>query len=308
MKTNILVTYKQLSNRPTFNLAWEEYILKNLYDGQPIFLLWTNEPSVIVGRNQNVYQEVDQKYLNHKNIPILRRNSGGGTVYHDLGNINYTFITDSKGKTSKYDLMTKPIINALNQMGINAYFRPNSDIYIADKKIGGNAQYLHKNILLHHGTILFNTNLNILKNSLKQPNHISSISVKSRLSNVVNVSNFINLTIEEFISNLYEIITPNLVTKQLTDTDLFKIDLLEKEKYLTDEWNYFESPKSTLKIEQNNFLIEISIVKGYIDNCVIKYQDVNLTEIEQTLLNKPFTVKALLFLKNINLTLFNLLF
>ena len=148
----------------------------------------------------------------------------------------------------------------------------------------------------------------MLNNSLKQPNHISSISVKSRLSNVVNVSNFINLTIEEFISNLYEIITPNLVTKQLTDTDLFKIYLLEKEKYLTDEWNYFESPKSTFKIEQDNFVIEINIVKGYIDKCIIKYQGVNLTEIEQTLLNKPFTVKDLSFLKDINLNLFNLLF
>lgn len=129
-----MIIFHSISNNPSFNLAWEEYIMKHHYKDVDIFLLWQNNPSVIIGRNQNIFDEVNLLYAFDNHIPIFRRNSGGGTVYHDLGNINFTFITNAKDKVNRYQLMITPIIKALNDLGIDASFHPKSDIYIHNKK------------------------------------------------------------------------------------------------------------------------------------------------------------------------------
>src|SRR5690554_6918088 len=120
-----------VSTDPAFNLAWEEYILKNIAKKDDIILLWQNQPSIIVGRNQNVYEEVNLEFAYKNKLPIIRRISGGGTVYQDLGNINYTFITQSKGNVNNYEKMTKPIVEIIKLLGIPIEFVPKSDLKIA---------------------------------------------------------------------------------------------------------------------------------------------------------------------------------
>lgn len=299
---------KPLSTSPSFNLAWEEYILKHIYNGNDLFLLWHNEKSIIVGRNQNPYQEVNLTYLDNQKIPLFRRISGGGTVYHDLGNLNYTFITNANKKVNNYELMTKPIIDSLNKLGIKAYFSPKSDMKLNNYKIGGNAQFLYKNILLHHGTILYDTNLESLKESLQISKSHSSKSVKSRPSSVININQFTKLTFSELVDFLYEDIAPNANLITLSDYDLKAIKALEKDKYLTKEWNYFESPNATFFEAKNNYKISFEIKKGLIKNSVIEYGNVSLPLIASLLNDKMPTPQELAFLKNDYSEIYNLIF
>ncbi|MFA5719637.1 MAG: biotin/lipoate A/B protein ligase family protein [Acholeplasmataceae bacterium] len=296
------------SNSPSYNLAWEEYILKYLYDGEDIFLLWQNDSSLIIGRNQNVYEEANMLYLKENQIPLFRRNSGGGCVYHDLGNINFTFITQAKGNVNQYEKLLTPIINALNTLHINATFHPKSDLYLEGKKIGGNAQYLFKDVLLHHGTILFNTDLDTLNNALAKKEHIKSTSIKSRRASVINISNYTKLDIHTFMGKLKENISPKYRYLSLTDEDKKIIQQIEREKYLTDEWNYFESPKSSIHIKNNDYTILIEIDKGHIKEIFIENKQMRQTHLEKELINKPFLIDSFLFLKTNNKDIFHLIF
>lgn len=304
----MLYSFKHISNRPSFNLAWEEYILKHIYDGNDVFLLWVNSPSIVVGRNQNIYEEVNMLYTHENNIPLFRRNSGGGSVYHDLGNINYTFITKSKGKVNNYKLLTKPIIDALNSLNIPVYFKEKSDIYLEDKKIGGNAQYLYKNTLLHHGTILFDANTDVLNHALKTKNHTASVSVKSRRAHVVNLKEYTLLNASELTDFLFNHIGKKITFKTLSDIDIIKIEELEHSKYLLDSWNYDESPKSLISIEKAPYSIKIDIEKGHIHHIKIHQHGNPLLFIEEKLLNMPFKIESFLFLKKDHNEIFELLF
>lgn len=304
----MLYSLKQISHSPSFNLAWEEYILKHIYDGNDVFLLWVNEPSIIVGRNQNIYEEVNTFYAYENKIPILRRNSGGGSVYHDLGNINYTFITHSKGKVNNYKLLTKPIIDALNSLNIPVHFKEKSDIYLEDRKIGGNAQYLYKNTLLHHGTLLFDANIDVLNLALKTKNHTSSVSVKSRRAHVVNLKEYTSLNTDTFIDFLFNHIGEKITFKTLSSTDIIKIKELEHTKYLLDSWNYDESPKSSISIEKAPYSINLDIEKGHIHHIKVHHHGNSLISIEEKLLNMPFKIESFLFLKKENFEVFELLF
>ncbi len=299
---------KSISTSPSFNLAWEEYILKHIYSGEELFFLWQNSPSIIVGRNQNVYEEVNLVYLNEQKIPLFRRNSGGGTVYHDLGNLNYTFITKATGKVNNYKLMTEPIIKALNSLGINAYFSPKSDIKLNKHKIGGNAQFLYKDLLLHHGTILFNSNLSELTNCLLTNKSHRSKAIKSRPSSVINVNEFTDLTLAELTNYIYEYVAPNANKITLTENDVAKIKVLEKEKYLTSSWNYFESPSSNFYLNKNNYIIDLEIEKGLVKRSLISYNNQELPLLSSLLLNKKLLPDELLFLKKDYLEIYNLLF
>ncbi len=299
---------KPISTSPSFNLAWEEYILKHIYSGEELFFLWQNSPSIVVGRNQNVYEEVNLIYLNEQKIPLFRRNSGGGTVYHDLGNLNYTFITKASGKVNNYELMTEPIIKALNSLGINAYFNPKSDIKLMEHKIGGNAQFLYKDLLLHHGTILFNSNLNELTNCLLTNKSHTSKAIKSRPSTVININEFTDLTIAELIDYIYDYVAPNANEILLTNNDIENIRVIETEKYLSSSWNYFESPSSNYYLNKDNYIIDLEIEKGLIKRSLISYNNIELPLISSLLLNKKFLPNELLFLKKDYLEIYNLLF
>lgn len=207
------------SKNPYINLAIEEYLF--LSSVEDIFMLWQNEPTVVIGKNQNAFAEINTEYVKEKGIHIARRITGGGAVYHDLGNVNYTFISKRQSNSDiNFDFFTQPIIELLKKEGINAKLSGRNDILVEDKKISGNAQHTKGDRVLHHGTLLFDSDLSILSKALNvDEEKIKAKAIKSLRSRVANlkpffkkeisVSDFINM-ISEYIQNEYsaELIMP----------------------------------------------------------------------------------------------------
>ena len=190
------------SHDPYLNLAIEEYLFLNSHD--EIFMLWQNGPTVVVGRNQNAYAEINRSYTDRENIKIARRITGGGAVYHDLGNVNYTFISSDGKEGIDFSYFTRPIIDALSSLGVSVSLSGRNDIVTSDeRKISGNAQHRVGKRVLHHGTLLFDTDLDVLTSALNvDPEKIKSKAMKSTRSRVVNISELIDkkITTDEFIS------------------------------------------------------------------------------------------------------------
>ncbi|MFC2137655.1 biotin/lipoate A/B protein ligase family protein [Bacteroidota bacterium] len=267
-----MIIIQNKNTYPYFNIAAEEYLLKNYYED--IFLLYQNDPSIIIGKHQNVVKEINQKYVYEKSLPVIRRLTGGGTVYHDLGNINFTFILNGeKGKLIDFKKYTRPIVDFLQKIEINAVLGERNNIFIDGYKISGNAEHIFKNRVLHHGTLLFNTNLDNLAKSIdtQYSNYIDK-SVNSIRSKVTNIENYLKNKIEigEFSEMLIQSIKNkyNCKTYKLDKTEIETIQNLIKSKYSKWEWNYGYSPEYTLKksIEMNsNYLnITIHVKKGII--------------------------------------------
>lgn len=184
-----MISIRNESKDPHFNLALEEYVFYNFDPNEEYVILWQNEPSVIIGRNQNTIEEINAKFIKEHNINVVRRMSGGGAVYHDLGNLNYTFIINSdKDVISNFKKFTEPIVSALAKLGVKAEFSGRNDITIDGKKFSGNAQHYANNRLLHHGTILFNSDLAVVQEALNvKIDKLKSKGVKSVRSRVTNV-------------------------------------------------------------------------------------------------------------------------
>ena len=179
------------STNPYYNLAVEEYLLK--YSNEEYFLLWQNEPTVVIGKNQNVFAEINVDYTNEHRIHIARRITGGGAVYHDLGNLNYSYISNKEGSGIDFERFSRPIIEALQNMGITAELSGRNDIMVGEKKISGNAQTHYKDRVLHHGTLLFDTDLDKLSGALRpDEKKIQAKAIKSIRSRVANIKSFLN--------------------------------------------------------------------------------------------------------------------
>lgn len=284
---------------PYFNLAFEEYVLKNIYMGEDILLLWQNEPSIIIGRNQNIFEEVNIDFVTKHKIPVLRRISGGGTVFHDLGNINYTYIVPAKGNINNYQLVTQKLVDCLNHLGFPVYFHGKSDLYIDDKKVSGNAQFVFKQHLLHHGTLLFDTNLSKLNGALKdKDNRFQSISVKSNRSTVTNLNQHTNLDIHTFKSTLLKCLLKidnlNDALITLTTQDLIEIQNLAHQKYETWDWNYGESPSSIWKKQAFGYDLYLEVNAGLIHQIEIKKNGQTLEHLQEKLLHKRLMPAVLL--------------
>ena len=233
-----------------FNLAMEEYFLKNT--NEDIFLLWQNENSIIVGKNQNTLSEINYDYVKENNIKVVRRLSGGGAVFHDLGNINFTFISCNDNSFSDFKKFTMPIVEALKELNVHAEFSGRNDLLIDGQKFSGNAQYNYKNKVMHHGTLLFSSEINDLSNALKvKPSKFQGKSVKSVKSRVTNISSHLDkkMTVLEFKDYLMDFINKrddNGHFYELNDKDVESINKLVEEKYSTWEWNFGYSPKYSL--------------------------------------------------------------
>ena len=236
-----------------FNLAMEEYFLKNT--NEDIFLLWQNENSIIVGKNQNTLSEINYDYVKENNIKVVRRLSGGGAVFHDLGNINFTFISCNDNSFSDFKKFTMPIVEALKELNVHAEFSGRNDLLIDGQKFSGNAQYNYKNKVMHHGTLLFSSEINDLSNALKvKPSKFQGKSVKSVKSRVTNISSHLDkeMTVLEFKDYLMDFINKrddNSHFYELNDKDVESINKLVEEKYSTWEWNFGYSPKYSLNNE-----------------------------------------------------------
>ena len=257
-----------------FNLAMEEYFLKNAKED--IFLLWRNENAIIVGKNQNTLSEINYDYVKNNNIKVVRRQSGGGAVFHDLGNINFTFISCNDNSFSDFKKFTMPIVDALKGLNIDAEFSGRNDLLIKNQKFSGNAQYNYKNNVMHHGTLLFSSEINDLSAALKvKPSKFEGKSVKSVKSRVTNISSHLekDMTVLEFKDYLMDFISKkdeNNKFYELTEKDLESINKLVKEKYETWEWNFGRSPKyslnNQLKYSGGHVEFSLDVVDGIIKN------------------------------------------
>lgn len=238
-----MLCIKHDSHEPYFNMAVEEYLLKEFDDD--IFLLWRNNNAVIVGKHQNTLAEINVDYVKEKGVKVVRRLSGGGAVFHDLGNLNFTFIM--KGESEKlvdFHKYTLPIIEVLQKLDIEAKFEGRNDITIEGKKFSGNAEHVYRNKVLHHGTILFSSEMADLSGALKSnPLKFKDKAVKSVKARVTNVSDHLKkeLSLDEFTNMIMEHITSKYEAAkpyELTDEDKEKIQKLANDKYSTWEWNF----------------------------------------------------------------------
>ena len=241
----MLLIYNDNTN-PYFNLAMEEYLLKN--STEDLFVLWRNKPSVIVGKNQNTLSEINIDYVNENSILVVRRQSGGGAVFHDLGNINFTFISCNNNSSSDFKKFTQPIIDLLKTMGLDAELSDRNDFLLDGKKFSQNAQYNYKNKVMHHGTLLFSSQITDLSNALKVK------SLKSVKSRITNISEHLNvkmnvLEFKDLIMNHMSSINPHNKFYSLSKDDISKIEKLVQDKYRTWEWNFGNSPKYSFSNE-----------------------------------------------------------
>ena len=261
-----------LSNQtnPQFNIASEEYLLKQTDDFY--IYLWRNDKRVIVGNNQNTILEVNLKKANSDGVKVVRRLTGGGAVYHDIENICYTIIAPYKSGEDYYKKFTTPVINYLNDLGVPAKFTGRNDITVNDKKISGNAQVVYKDRILHHGTILFNTNLKTLQELLIQNDiKVKSKGIESIRARVVNVKEFLpNTSCNDFLKGLCDYLKKDLIEYSFTEKDIESINKLVKEKYSTYEWNISKSPKGILridfKLDFGTMTFTFDLINGIISN------------------------------------------
>ncbi|MBB3129546.1 lipoate-protein ligase A [Paenibacillus rhizosphaerae] len=240
---------------PAVNLAIEEFALKHLPMDDSYLLFYINRPSIIIGKHQNTIEEINQEYVKDHDIKVVRRLSGGGAVYHDLGNLNFSFITKDDGQSFHNFLkFTQPVIDALQHMGVNAELSGRNDLQVGERKISGNAQFSTRGRMFSHGTLMFNLNLDDVQASLNaNPEKFKSKSTKSVRSRVANISELMNqkMTIEEFRSELLRYIfgmeASEVPQYKLTEADWEIINQISKDRYQNWEWNYGQSPQSNVK-------------------------------------------------------------
>ena len=237
---------------PYFNLATEEYVLKEIPEDS--FMLWRNSPSIIVGKHQNTLAEINPEYVKLHNIPVVRRLSGGGAVFHDLGNLNFTFIqTGQPDMLVDFRKFTSPILDVLIKLGIDARFEGRNDLTIEGKKFSGNAEHIWKNRVLHHGTLLFSSEMADLSQALNvDPLKFSDKAVKSVRSRVTNISVHLKepMDVLKFAGLIQEhiiLMYPDAKSYDLSNEDHLKITELVRSKYGTWEWNFGYSPNYNYK-------------------------------------------------------------
>ncbi len=269
-----MLLLESLTQNPFFNIATEEYLLRHL--NEDVLFSYINSPSVIIGKHQIAYREVDFAYLQKQQIPIVRRISGGGSVFHDRGNLNFCLISSQGKGLVDFDSFTAPLIAYLQELGVTAQLRSNSDIRIKGKKISGNASHIFKKTSMHHGSILFDTDLNALNACLKtNPLKYNTRSVASRRSVVTNISTHLkhNLPMEIFRKGLTEKITQTFALSPYTLSayDIENIQNLIQEKYAQDNWNLGYNAQYQFHnsfMDKNGLVTEISfdVKKGFASN------------------------------------------
>ncbi|WP_019153325.1 lipoate--protein ligase [Robertmurraya massiliosenegalensis] len=265
---------------PQINLAIEEYALKNLDINETYLLFYINGPSIIIGKNQNTIEEINTEYVEANGIKVVRRLSGGGAVYHDLGNLNFSFITKDDGQSfHNFKKFTEPVVQALHKLGVNAELSGRNDILVEGRKISGNAQFSTRGRMFSHGTLMLDSEIDNVVAALKvKKDKIESKGIKSIRSRVANISEFLTekISIEDFRALLLEYIfdgKENIEEYVLTETDWENIYQLSKERYQNWDWNYGKSPKFNLqhshRFPVGSIDVRLEVNKGLIENCKI---------------------------------------
>jgi lipoate-protein ligase A len=282
------------SNNPYFNLATEEYFLKN--SKEEMFFLYINEPCIVVGKHQNIFSEINLPFVLENNIKLVRRISGGGTVYQDLNNLNFSYLHNCPNiEKINYKKFTYPILESLRDMGLNVEFSDRNDLIIDTKKISGNAMHIFKTRVLSHGTLLFNTDLNQLSAALKNnPQKYFDKSIKSVRSKVTNISDYLShpISINEFSLLLFQKIfgkSANAVLEPITDPENESINQILKQKFETWDWIFGYSPKYIFK---NSFPLSNQIIEFHmlVEKGIIRNIDSNIDQIENAVYHHAFDI------------------
>ncbi len=276
-----------LLTNPYFNIAAEEYLLKESNDD--FLMFYVNNSSVIIGKHQNALAETNIRFAVEYNIPIIRRISGGGAVYHDCGNLNFSFIVNGKeGQLVDFRKFTKPVIEVLQKSGVDARFEGKSDIRVNGLKISGNAEHVYKNRILHHGTLLISTDLKKLSAILDiDPNKYKDNAIKSIKSKVINIDNLLQSpnNLKELQNQIFEYFLNIQESHEysFSEIDIDRTEKLVTEKYNTWEWNFGYSPRYEFRnsaiINKKESKIFLVVEKG-----IINYAKIDgYSELQETL-------------------------
>ena len=290
------------SNDPAYNIALEAYAFRELVDEDELFILWINRPAIIVGKHQNTIQEINKEYTDAHDIKVVRRLSGGGAVYHDLNNLNYTIISN-KADEGAFDFKTfsQPVIATLADLGVKAEFTGRNDLEIDGKKFCGNAQAYYKGRMMHHGCLLFDVDMSVLGQALKvSKDKIESKGVKSVRARVTNI-------VDELPEKC-----PEMTEYVLSEDDLAKIQESYEKQFNTWDWTYGQSPEYTV---ERNVRYPAGKISTYanVENSIIKsvkiYGDFfgigDVSDIEELLVGVPYEYEDVLAkLKTIDTTLY----
>ncbi|MBN1951060.1 MAG: lipoate--protein ligase [Bacteroidales bacterium] len=281
-----------------YNLATEEYLLKEF--SEDCLMLWQSETCLVVGKHQNAIAEINQAFIREQSIPVARRLSGGGTVYHGKGNLNFTFIRNGQpGKLVDFHFFVSPVVSYLATLGIRAEIGKKNDILINGQKISGNAEHIYKNRVLHHGTLLFDADLSELNRSIEvTAGQYKDKAVQSNRSVVTNIIGHLDhkLSLEAFEQGLYRYLQENFPgagSYELTPSDTEKITQLRDQKYSREEWIYGYSPNfevnGNIRYSGQDHPISCQVKKGAISGVSILTGDAELDRaIFAVLMGKPF--------------------
>lgn len=262
------------STEANFNFALEKYAMSNLNLADDYFLFWRTEPTLMIGKFQNALQEINMDYVKENKVNVVRRITGGGTIYTDMNGWQFSFITKNpKSQHIDFAKYTQPILDALASIGIKAELSGRNDLLIDGRKFSGNAQYKSRDVNLHHGSLLFDTNIeNMVRALTVDDEKIISKGIKSVKSRVTNIAEHLNqsLTSEGFRDLMIDYLTKDMSTYDLTDKDLKAIQKIKSEQFDTWEWNYGKSPKFNLTKEKRfaggKLSISCSVEKGILKN------------------------------------------
>ena len=294
------------SNNAYFNIASEEYLLHR-FPTEDIFLLYVNAPSIIVGKFQNTLAEINLDYVKEKEIKVVRRLSGGCTVYHDLGNLNFSFHTLlGQNDFGDFSFFTQPVLNMLNGLGVPAILQGRNDLLVDGKKFSGNAKLARHGKMIQHGTILLDSEMEVLGEALKvNPLKFIDKAIKSNRSRVTNLINY--LPKETTTNDLKKLLTDEIMKNnpaaeryELTEEDLQGIQQLMAEKYETWDWNFGFSPnynfQKAIKVPAGFIEVHLDIVHGIIEKAKIFgdfFASKPIEELEEMLLGHKHEVSTL---------------
>ena len=297
-----LINNNQITDA-TLNLALEEWAVRNLdMENEDYLLFYINRNAIIIGKHQNTIEEINSEYVKEKDIQVVRRISGGGTVYHDDGNLNFSFLTKfSQDSIHNFKKFTEPVVKTLNELGVKAELNGRNDITVDGKKISGNAQFSNTKAMFSHGTVLFNSNLDDVVEALNvKIDKIESKGIKSIRSRVANISEYLNenMSIFDFREKLLKSIfgtTENYPVLNLRESQWKEVYELANSKYRNWDWNYGRSPEFNIqKINRFDFGqidARIDVKDGVIQNIKI-YGDFlahgETIEVESKLIGKKY--------------------
>ena len=287
------------SQNPYYNLAFEEYVLTHRLEGEYL-LLWQNDNTIVVGQNQNTEAEINRPFVEEHHINVVRRSTGGGAVYHDLGNLNYSFITDA-GELQELAMQrfTAPVVEALKGLGLNAEASGRNDILVEGRKVSGTAQRVSHGRILHHGTLLFDSDPGAVAGALNvDPTKFQSKASKSVRSRIGNIREFLptDMDLPAFWEYLKKFFAGNgIVNDSLSAEELAAVEKLKTEKYDTWEWNYGRSPKFDVRCKRywdgGCLEVGVSVSRGLITDVIFHGDFLTVSSLEpltKALLGTPF--------------------